>query len=78
MQEMTHGHRAGWSRLQRVSLYHARELYCGSSHSKNPRRIGVPAVIRENVEILGRGSEEDVKARLMWYIAFYPDVFSGS
>lgn len=78
MAEMTSGHRAGWSRLQRISLHHAREIYCGSPHSKNPRRIGVPAVIRENVDILGRGTEEEIKARIMWYLTFYPEVFSGS
>ncbi len=75
---MTHGHRAGWNRLQRVSLYHAATLYSDSRLSRNPRQVHVPEVIKENVDILGRGTENDVKARLMWYIAFYPNVFSAS
>jgi hypothetical protein len=76
--EMTAGHKAGWSRLQRVSLYHAAKLYSESVHAKNPRHVSVPEVIKENVEILGKGTEEEVKARIHWYITFYPEIFSGS
>jgi hypothetical protein len=75
---MTSGHIAGWKRLQRVSLYHAAQLYSESRHARNPRYVGVPEVIRENVDILGRGTEEDVKYRLAWYVEFHPSVFSAS
>ena len=75
---MTNEHKAGWNRLQRVSLYHAAKLYSESRHSRNPRQVGVPEVIKENVDILGHGTENDVKVRLMWYIEFYPNVFSAS
>jgi hypothetical protein len=75
---MTPGHIAAWKRLQRVSLYHAAQLYSESRHSRNPRHVSVTEVIQENVGILGKGTEEDVKYRLMWYVQFFPSVFSAS
>jgi hypothetical protein len=78
MSEMTSGHRAGWSRLQRISLHHASILpvrKCGTGYR---RQIAVPEIIQDNVKILGRGTEEEIKARIMWYLEFYPSVFSGS
>jgi len=78
---MTHGHIAAWRRLQRVSCDHAMALAGPkpfSSGRLNRRQIGVPEVIRENVDILGRGSEEEVKARLNWYVTFHPWIFGES
>ena len=75
---MTHGHKAGWSRLQRISIAHANAIgpqRCGTAYR---RQIAVPDVIRENVDVLGRGSENDVKARLMWYLTFHPEMYSAS
>jgi len=81
-QIMTNGHKAGWSRLQRISCYHATKLFTESRGfnrlTQRLKPIPVPEVIRENVEILGKGTEEDVKARIHWYITYYPDVFSES
>ena len=75
---MTPNHLAGWRRLQEISLYHATEIYCSRVHSRHPRSVSVPAIIKENVDILGRGTEEDVKYRIYWYLTFYPSVFDAS
>ena len=85
--EMTCGHRLAWSRLQRISIYHAgllyqsgsiKRQYCGRHRGQNLYQVSVPEVIRENVAILGRGTEEEVKYRLNWYVEFFPTVFSAS
>jgi hypothetical protein len=53
-------------------------MYSDSVHSKNPRQIHVPEVIKANVDILGRGTEEEVKARIFWYVTFYPSIVNAS
>ena len=67
-----------WSRLQTLSCAHAMELWrngIATDWSRVTRRVSVPEVIRENVEILGRGDDEEIKARVLWYITFHPGIF---
>ncbi len=79
MTEMTRGHKAGWNRLQRISCYHAAELFGKAPQFYNRhRQIGVPETIRENVEILGRGTEEDIKDRIWWYCTFHPAIVNAT
>jgi hypothetical protein len=49
----------------------------GGRYDRRGRRYGtsVPREIEENVEILGRGSEEEIKARVLWYVTFEPGIF---
>lgn len=81
---MTQGHAAGWRRLLAVSCAHAAELanikpsLMGGCGRLNRKQISVPEVIRGNVAILGRGTEEAIKARLMWYLTFHPAVCNVS
>jgi hypothetical protein len=83
---MTTGHQASWTRLQKISCTHAAQLWQemhkpeSMGHKPNRHNPGcyVPNVIRENVEILGKGSEEDVKARVLWYITYYPSIFTSA
>lgn len=73
-----------WSRLQALSCEHANRL------GKQPtfpliRSLGMryqsghnpPMVIVENIEILTRGDDEEMKSRVHWYITFYPEVFQA-
>lgn len=73
---MTNGHKAAWQRLQRISCIHALALM--PKKFGRPRSIGVPQVIADNVAILGRGTEEEVKARNLWYLTFHPAIFKQS
>lgn len=52
-----------------------RVLRSASGKAHRARRIGVPDVIRENVEILGRADEAELKNRAYWYITFHPAIF---
>lgn len=63
-----------WQRLQATSISHANAL--GVKHFMG--RHTPPEVIRENCEILGRGNDEEIKARLMWYLTFCPKHWTGS
>ena len=76
--EMTHGAQLAWARLQRISCHHARQMFAETYGVHQPRRIYPPEVINENVEILGRGDEEELKHRMLWYVTFYPQVFTDA
>lgn len=75
---------AGWNRLQAASIELAIQLHSGtcSCHAGAGRRKGghihVPEDVRENCKILGRGNEEEIKARIQWIAMYYPDVFNRS
>jgi hypothetical protein len=75
---LTSGHAAGWRRLQRISCHHAAVIGPQRGWTVFHPCVYVPEVIRENVEILGRGTEEEIKARILWYVTFYPSIFSAS
>lgn len=62
-----------WVRLQALSCCHSRRLY--QSRTNRWRGCIVPAEIAENVDILGRGDEEELKARVLWYLDQEPAVF---
>jgi hypothetical protein len=74
-----------WNRLQALSCEHALRIYVAG-------RKGVPAHIRrgycrpgtsvpgdiaENVDILGRGDDAELKARVLWYMDYFPDIFDA-
>jgi hypothetical protein len=51
--------KSAWGRLQDVSCYHAFKIWEQTGKRKHSTRyfpIRVPEVIRENVEILGKGT----------------------
>ena len=80
---LTTGAAECWCRLQRVSCYHSTQLYKSSAYYLRAGvhrvgSIGVPEVIRENCDILGRGDETEIKNRLWWYCVYYPDIVNGS
>ena len=68
---------AGWRRLQALSCAHAAMI--GPQYGAFGRRRYVmpPEVIKENCEILGLGDEERIKARIHWYLTYYPRVFDA-
>lgn len=71
-----------WTRLQALSCAHNLELWLAAgkprpirgSHIR--RSIAVPEPIRDNVKILGRGDEEEIKSRVLWYLTFHGGLFS--
>lgn len=65
-----------WSRLQAISCCHANQI--GPRYNFGRKSISVPDVIKENCEILGRGDESEIKARVLWYVQFYPAVFTDA
>jgi hypothetical protein len=68
---------ACWHRLQALSCAHAIQL--GPQYGFGRRRQHTPPeVIRENCEILGNGSEEEIKHRVHWYITYYPGLFEAA
>lgn len=40
-----------------------------------PKQHTPPPVIVENVGILNRGDDEEIKLRVHWYITFHPAIF---
>jgi len=67
-----------WTRLQCLSCTHALQLWCdGATQRKYIRGVSVPEVIDENVKILGRGDEAEIKHRVHWYITFHPAIFDS-
>ena len=73
-----------WDRLQALSCEHANRLYAaGRTHCHTINRryrlpaVFVPDVIKENVDILGRADDAEMKNRIFWYITFYPDIFDA-
>ncbi len=66
-----------WRRLQTLSCHHAAKI--GPVYGGTHRRpcVHVPEVIRENVEILGSGDEERIKARVLWYMDMHPMIFDA-
>lgn len=69
---------AGWKKLQALSEAHALKLRADLSSGRfiGGRKVGiaVPEDIQENVEILGRGDEREIKNRIHWYSMYYPDL----
>ena len=68
---------AGWSRLQAASIelgIHLSKPYW----TRYGWKVSVPDDVKENCEILGRGNEEEIKARIQWIAMYYPDVFNRS
>lgn len=63
-----------WTRLQQTSINHALSI----GPRKSWRQHVPPQDIRDNCDILGRGSEEEIKARLLWYLTYYPQHWVGS
>lgn len=66
-----------WSRLQALSCYHAADIYSKRTARYCRRGTSVPEDIAENCEILGRGDEEEIKARVLWYLDVFPKVFTA-
>ena len=71
-----------WIRLQRLSCEHALRIWidAGSpqpSRYMRSRGLSVPETIQDNVKILGRANEEELKARVLWYVTFHPTVFDA-
>jgi hypothetical protein len=65
-----------WNKLQCLSCEHSFRLWkTGSYRSKYHRGVTVPEDIQENVDILGRSNESEIKTRIFWYITFHPDIF---
>jgi hypothetical protein len=68
---------AVWNRLQCLSCEHAFRLWKDGTSKRSYRRgVTVPEVIQENVDILARADEAEMKARALWYVTFHPDVFN--
>lgn len=61
-----------WARLQAISCEHAARI-----GRIGMRQHHVPEVIKDNCEILGAGDEEAIKARVLWYITYHPEVFNA-
>jgi len=66
-----------WMRLQCLSCEHARRIGPQYIRTWPKRQVSVPETIQENVEILGRGDEVEIKSRVLWYITFHPQVFDA-
>jgi hypothetical protein len=70
-----------WSRLQALSCEHNARLFASGQLARMTPRgvrgksINVNREIQENVDILGRGNEEEIKARVLWYVTFEPAIF---
>lgn len=65
-----------WRRLQYISCERANALYAtGKTRRMFGRGVIVPEEIEENVKILGRANEEEMKARLMWYLTYHSELF---
>ncbi len=68
---------AGWVVLQSISCAHSLCLYM-SDRAKNGRRkrttLTPHVEIQSNVDILGRGDEEEIKGRIAYYHMYYPDI----
>lgn len=75
---------AAWNRLQCLSCEHSVRIYVARKHGASASRAraycrtgtSVPHDIADNVDILGRGNEEEIKARVLWYVQFFPDIFN--
>ena len=67
-----------WNRLQCLSCAHSLNLWrAGQTRRKYTRGVIVADDIRENVEILGRADDEEIKARVLWYLTFFPKLFDA-
>jgi hypothetical protein len=66
--------KSAWSRLQALSCVHNAELY-RAGKTRRWRGVSVDPEIQTNVEILGRGVDDEIKARVLWYIDYEPAVF---
>ena len=63
-----------WYRLAALSQEHANRIgVCPRRH----RTHTPPDVIIENVEILRRAGDEEMKHRVHWYITFHPAIFDA-
>jgi hypothetical protein len=62
-----------WLRLQHVSCAHAASIGKVGMRQHHP-----PEVIIENCDILGRGTDTDVKARLHWYATYHPQFWADA
>jgi len=79
--------RFAWNRLQKLSILHSNKLYKDGGFGVYPfynkktktydQYVSPPEIIRDNCEILGRGNEEEIKARILWYLTFYPSIFDA-
>ena len=72
-----------WRRLQHISCAHAiliqRDRYqAKGKYHKDRFGRGVPESIEDNVQILGRGDEEEIKGRLFWYQTYYPELWGNA
>jgi len=74
-----------WRRLQALSIEHGHRI--GPHYNFNGwygkgriwhRQTTPDPIIKENAEILGRGDETEIKARIHWYIVFHPSVFDAT
>ena len=69
---------SAWNRLQCLSCEHSLSLWrSGATRRKYSRGVEVSEDIRDNVEILGRGNDEEIKARVLWYLTFHPGLFDA-
>ncbi len=68
-----------WSRLQALSCAHNAKIGPQGGHwlHRTGRFVqrSVPFDIEENVKILARGDDAELKDRVHWYITFHPDIF---
>jgi hypothetical protein len=69
---------SAWNRLQCLSCAHSLSLWrSGQTRRKYTRGVDVAEDIRDNVEILGRADDEEIKARVFWYLTFHPGLFDA-
>lgn len=55
-----------WNRLQKVAIEHGRRTMKPQKHGRR-RFVIPPEELSETCAILGRGDDEEMKARVIWY-----------
>jgi C-terminal processing protease CtpA/Prc len=72
------GHEAGWVKLHHINQRIANHIGVQLSLTvkRGKRQHIVPEVVAETCEILGRGTEEDIKNRIGWLRLYYPAQFN--
>lgn len=75
-----------WKRLSVISESRALELWRAGQYgigqycrkTGNRTSFSAPEEIKENVEILGRNEESELKARVMWYMTYHPKSWAAA
>ncbi len=81
-QEMSIGHTAGWLKLHHINLRIGIALGPRLTYAMRRTKMGgysqhvPPQDVVDTCEILAKGSEEDIKARIHWCRMYYPNQFN--